>query len=63
MCLLFIIFKTICVDFQDDFLGVENRRWILANNEDIPIAKSVQGSAGIEFNHNNFLIDITRIYT
>ncbi|WP_228054791.1 TonB-dependent receptor [Kordia antarctica] len=50
------------VDFQDDFLGVENRRWILANNENIPIAESIQGSAGIEFNHNNLVIDVTGFY-
>ena len=50
------------VDFQDDFLGVENRRWILADNETIPIAKSVQVSSGVEFNHNNFLVDITGFY-
>lgn len=50
------------VDFQDNFLGVENRRWILANDSDIPIAVSKQGSLGMEFNHNNLLIDITGFY-
>ena len=50
------------VDFQDDFLGVENRRWILANNSNIPISTSKQGSLGLEFNQNNFNIDVTGFY-
>ena len=50
------------IDFQDDFLGVENRRWILANEKDIPISESKQGSFGFEFNHKNLLIDIEGFY-
>jgi hypothetical protein len=34
------------IDFEDDFLGVEKRRWVLVNNEDIPIATSKQSSFG-----------------
>ncbi|MDD7884824.1 TonB-dependent siderophore receptor [Flavivirga sp. 57AJ16] len=50
------------IDFQDDFLGVENRRWILANDQDIPISVSKQVSAGFEFNQNNWLLDIEGFY-
>ncbi|MFC4720731.1 TonB-dependent receptor domain-containing protein [Geojedonia litorea] len=50
------------VDFQDDFLGVENRRWILANNSSIPIATSKQGSFGVEFNQNNLNLEVTSFY-
>ncbi|WP_233164066.1 TonB-dependent receptor plug domain-containing protein [Snuella sedimenti] len=50
------------VDFQDDFLGVENRRWILADEENIPISTSKQGSFGFEFNHNNLMIDVEGFY-
>ncbi|MFD1163921.1 TonB-dependent receptor plug domain-containing protein [Hwangdonia seohaensis] len=50
------------IDFQDDFLGVENRRWILANNSSIPISESKQGSFGFEFNQNNFVIDVEGFY-
>ena len=50
------------VDFQDDFLGVENRRWILANEQDIPISESKQGSFGFEFNKNNFVLDLEGFY-
>ncbi len=50
------------VDFQDDFLGVENRRWILADNQSIPIAKSKQASFGIDFKQNNFNLDLNSFY-
>ena len=50
------------VDFQDDFLGVENRRWILANQQSIPISESKQASLGVEYNKNNLLIDIDGFY-
>lgn len=44
------------IDLQNDFLGVENRRWILSNNTSIPIIKSKQASAGIHFSKNKLLI-------
>jgi hypothetical protein len=47
------------VDFEDDFLGVEKRRWVLVDNKDIPIAMSKQGSLGVEFNKNKLTIDLT----
>ncbi len=50
------------VDFQDDFLGVENRRWILANEVNIPISTSQQGSFGIDYNQNNLNVDLTSYY-
>jgi hypothetical protein len=50
------------VDFQDDFLGVENRRWILADNDSIPIATSKQASLGVEFNQNNLNLEVTGFY-
>jgi hypothetical protein len=46
------------IDLQNDFLGVEKRRWILANNEDIPIMKSRQLSTGIHFQKSGTLISI-----
>ena len=50
------------IDFEDDFLGVEKRRWVLVNNKNIPIATSQQGSFGLEFKANNLHIDLTRFY-
>ncbi len=48
--------STQVIDLQKDFLGIEKRRWILANNDDIPILKSKQVSAGISFEQNKLLI-------
>jgi len=44
------------IDLQNDFLGIEKRRWILSNNTNIPIIKSKQISTGIHYNKNNLLI-------
>ncbi len=44
------------IDLQNDFLGIEKRRWVLANNNTIPILKSKQVSTGIYFNKNNFIV-------
>lgn len=45
------------IDLQNDFLGVENRRWVLSNDKDIPIIKGRQLSLGISYNDNNWLIN------
>ncbi|RAJ11772.1 TonB-dependent receptor plug domain-containing protein [Olleya aquimaris] len=44
------------IDLQNDFLGVETRRWVLANNNTIPIIKSKQASLGLSYNKNKLLI-------
>lgn len=56
------------IDLQNDFLGIENRRWVLSNNNKtavtinnktiypVPIIKSKQASAGIHYNKNKLLI-------
>ncbi|WP_396603158.1 TonB-dependent receptor plug domain-containing protein [Algibacter sp. R77976] len=56
------------IDLQNDFLGIEKRRWVLANNNKellfkenqtihpIPVLKSKQFSAGLHFNKNKLLI-------
>jgi len=56
------------IDLQNDFLGIEKRRWVLSNNnteivingnqtiQPIPIIKSKQVSAGIHYNKNKLLI-------
>nr|WP_252730415.1 TonB-dependent receptor [Lacinutrix sp. C3R15] len=50
------------IDLQDDFLGIEKRRWILANNTDIPIIKSKQASLGLNYNKNKLLISAEVFY-
>jgi hypothetical protein len=50
------------IDRQMDFLGIEKRRWALADNGDIPIQKGNQVSAGITFRQNNWLITLDNFY-
>ncbi|WP_456458890.1 TonB-dependent receptor [Reichenbachiella sp.] len=46
------------IDLQNDFLGVEKRRWVLANNDDIPIVRSKQASVGIQYAYNKILMSL-----
>lgn len=56
------------IDLQNDFLGIEKRRWVLSNNnkevitvnnkkiQPVPILKSKQVSLGIHYNKSKLLI-------
>lgn len=44
------------IDQQQDFLGVEKRRWILADEEDFPILNSRQIEVGVNFNKDGWLV-------
>ncbi len=46
------------IELQNDFLGLEKRRWVLANNSDIPLMESAQLSTGLNYKKNNLLITI-----
>lgn len=46
------------VNFQNDFLGVEKRRWQQTDNDSIPILKSKQGSLEILYKNKGWLIDV-----
>lgn len=46
------------IDFQEDFLGVENRRWVLANPGNIPIIRSKQFSTGFTYNKKGWLLSV-----
>ncbi|WP_296311851.1 TonB-dependent receptor plug domain-containing protein [Winogradskyella sp. UBA3174] len=50
------------INFQNDFLGIEKRRWQLSNNRDIPIIRSRQGSVGLSFNKSGWLISAEGYY-
>ena len=50
------------IDFESDFLGVEKRRWVLSNNNQVPIIKSKQASLGFVYNKNNWFINIEGFY-
>lgn len=45
------------INFQNDFLGIERRRWQLTDNDNIPILKSRQASLGLLYKNKGWLID------
>ena len=50
------------IDFEDNFLGIEKRRWILSDDENTPIIKSKQASFGVAYSKNKVYLDITGFY-
>ncbi|WP_033961628.1 TonB-dependent receptor plug domain-containing protein [Psychroserpens jangbogonensis] len=50
------------INFQNDFLGIEKRRWQLSNNEDIPIIRSKQVSLGVSYSKNGWLLNVDGYY-
>jgi hypothetical protein len=50
------------IDLQADYFGIEKRRWILSNNNSIPIQKSKQTSIGFSFTKNNWLLSLDNFY-
>jgi len=50
------------INFQNDFLGVEKRRWQLTDNDSIPIIKSKQVSLGLLYRNKDWLIDAKAYY-
>lgn len=50
------------IDFDSDFLGVEKRRWVLADNDETPLKQSKQISAGLVYNHLNWFLNLEGFY-
>ena len=50
------------IDFDSDFLGVEKRRWILADEENIPVISSKQASVGLVFDRNGWFVNAEGFY-
>jgi TonB-dependent Receptor Plug Domain len=50
------------IDLQQDFLGIEKRRWTLANDSINPIQKSKQASIGLTFKNKDWLLTIDNFY-
>lgn len=44
------------INFQNDFLGIEKRRWQLSNDATIPVIRSRQASVGFTFNKRGWLL-------
>lgn len=50
------------IDLEQNFLGIEKRRWILADGTTLPIVKSKQGSIGLNYDENSFYVGIEGFY-
>ncbi|WP_426429557.1 TonB-dependent receptor domain-containing protein [Winogradskyella sp. HB-48] len=50
------------IDLQQDFFGIEKRRWQLSNLESVPLVKSQQVSLGLSYNQNNLLVSLEGYY-
>ncbi|SNZ01626.1 TonB-dependent receptor [Flagellimonas pacifica] len=50
------------IDLEQNFLGIEKRRWTLADDDTLPITKSKQGSIGINYEKNNFYLGLEGFY-
>jgi hypothetical protein len=50
------------INFQNDFLGIEKRRWQLSNDNDIPVIRSRQGAVGLTYNKSEWLISAEGYY-
>ncbi len=46
------------IDLEQNFLGIEKRRWILSDEDTLPITKSKQGSVGINYDKNDIYIGL-----
>ena len=50
------------IDLQKDYFGIEKRRWMISDNETIPIQKSKQLSLNLFYKKNDWLLDIENFY-
>ncbi len=50
------------VELQGDFLGIEKRRWIMTNNDDIPLQRSNQLSVGATFKNKGWMVSADNFY-
>ncbi|MGO4918238.1 carboxypeptidase-like regulatory domain-containing protein [Maribacter spongiicola] len=50
------------IDLEQNFLGIEKRRWILSDGDALPITKSKQGSIGFNYDTNKLYVGIDAFY-
>ncbi|MAP55462.1 carboxypeptidase-like regulatory domain-containing protein [Altibacter sp.] len=50
------------IDFDSDFLGVEKRRWVLADETETPIIQSKQLSVGLLYKKNVWFVNLEGFY-
>lgn len=50
------------IELQQDFFGIEKRRWMLSNGSSIPVIRSKQLSLGADYKKNGWLISTEAFY-
>ena len=50
------------IDLEQNFLGIEKRRWILSDGEGLPLTKSKQISLGLNYDSKNVYVGIEGFY-
>jgi len=50
------------IDLEQNFLGIEKHRWILSDDNTLPITKSKQGSLGFNYDRNKWFIGLEGFY-
>ena len=50
------------IDLEQNFLGIEKRRWILSDDDELPITHSKQGSLGLYYDNNGFYFGVDAFY-
>ncbi len=50
------------IDLEQNFLGIEKRRWILSDENTLPITKSKQGSVGFNYDKRNWFLSLEGYY-
>ncbi len=50
------------VDLEQNFLGIEKRRWVISDGTNLPVARSKQGSFGINYDRKTLYIGLEGFY-
>ncbi|TMM58079.1 TonB-dependent receptor [Maribacter algarum] len=50
------------LDLEQNFLGIEKRRWVLSDGESLPVTKSKQISLGINYDAKNLYVGLEGFY-
>ncbi len=50
------------IDLEQNFLGIEKRRWVLSDESTLPITRSKQGSVGFNYDKRNWFLSLEGFY-
>lgn len=50
------------IDLEQNFLGIEKRRWVISDGTNLPVTRSKQGSFGINYDHKTLFIGLEGFY-